>query len=281
MLANYLIGLREGLEAALVVALLLAYLTVTGTPRRRRDVWLGVGLAVAASLAVGAALTFTARSMSFRAQETFAGVMSIVAVGFVTWMIFWMRRTARGLKGELHAKVDSALAMGGWALALTAFVAVAREGLETALFVWTAVRATGSDAAPLVGAVLGLATAAVLGCLFYKGSVRLNLGRFFTVTGAALVVVAAGVLAYGAHELQEAGYLLAGGLGDVVVDASRALPPASWYGSLFKGLLSISAAPTRLELGVWLAYLVPVLFLYLHRRPTPVPAPGPAASPRP
>ncbi len=281
MLANYLIGLREGLEAGLVVGILVAYLVRTGNRDRLGPLWAGVVLAVVVSLAGGAVLTFTSRSMSFKAQETFAGVMSALAVGFVTWMIFWMRRTARRLKGELHTKLDSALLLGGWALALTAFIAVAREGLETALFIWTAVRATGSSVSPVAGAVLGLATAVALGYLFYKGSVKIDLARFFTFTGAALVIVAAGVLAYAAHELQEAGYLTMGGLGTVVVDASRSLPPSTWYGSLFKGLFSISVAPTRLELGVWLAYLVPVLFLFLHggaRRTAPAgPAPGAAA----
>src|SRR5919202_6879462 len=176
--------------------------------------------------------------------------------------------------------------MGTGALTLTAFVAVAREGLETALFIWAAVKATGSSAAPLLGAVLGLATAVVLGYLLYRRSVQLNLARFFTYTGAALVVVAAGVLAYGFHDLQEAGFLTAAGLGRVAFDATGILPPSSWWGSLFKGLFSISAAPTRLELIVWLAYLVPVLTIFLMparaKRPpatAPVPAPAGTATP--
>lgn len=268
MLANYLIGLREGLEAALVVGILVAYLVRSGHRDRLRVLWMGVAAAVVLSLAAGALLTFSSRSMSFKAQETFGGVMSILAVGFVTWMIFWMRRTARNLKGELQGKLDAALAMGAFALAVTAFVAVAREGLETALFVWTAVEATGSSASPVVGAVLGLATSVVLGYLLYRRSVQLNLAVFFRYTGAALVVVAAGVLAYGFHDLQEAGYFLGGGLDRIVVDATRVLPPSSWWGTLFKGMFSISAAPTRLEAFVWLAYLVPTMALFL-RSPRP------------
>jgi high-affinity iron transporter len=284
VLANYLIGLREGLEAALVVGILVAYLVRTGNRHRLVPIWGGVALGVGLSLAAGALLTFTSRSLSFRAQEGFGGVLSILAVGFVTWMIFWMRRTARHLKGELHDRLDAALLMGTGALTLTAFVAVAREGLETALFVWAAVKATGSSAAPLVGAVLGLATAVVLGYLLYRRSVQLNLAKFFTYTGGALVVVAAGVLAYGFHDLQEAGFLTAAGLSHVAFDATGILPPSSWWGSLFKGLFSISAAPTRLELIVWLAYLVPVLTVFLlpgrSRRATPTPAAGapPAAA---
>ncbi|HET7488177.1 MAG TPA: iron uptake transporter permease EfeU [Acidimicrobiales bacterium] len=268
MLANYLIGLREGLEAALVVGILVAYVVRSDRRAALRPIWTGIGLAVGLSLVAGALLTFTSRQLSFRAQEAFGGVMSLFAVAFVTWMIFWMRRTARSLKGELHHKIDAALAMGTAALVLTAFVAVAREGLETALFVWTAVEATGNSASPVVGAVLGLVTAVVLGYLLYRRAVHLNLATFFRFTGAGLVVVAAGVLAYGFHDLQEAGFLLAGGLDRVVVDATGILPPSSWWGTLFKGLFSISAAPTRLEFGVWLAYLVPTMYLFL-RQPKP------------
>ena len=277
MLANYLIGLREGLEAALVVSILVAYLVRSGRKDRLKPIWLGVGAAVAASLAAGALLTFTSRSMSFRAQEAFGGTMSILAVCFVTWMVFWMRRTSRSLKGELQDKLDVALAMGTGALALTAFVAVGREGLETALFIWTAVQATGDTAAPVIGAFLGLVTAVVLGYLLYKRSVKLNLATFFRWTGAGLVVVAAGVLAYGFHDLQEAGFLTFGGLNHRVLDATAVLPPSSWWGALFKGLFSISAEPTRLELGAWLLYLVPTMALFLRPAPSTTSGPGPAA----
>lgn len=276
MLANYLIGLREGLEAALVVGILVAYLVRSDRRAKLAAVWTGVGLAVGLSLAAGALLTFSSQQLSFEAQETFGGLMSLFAVGFVTWMIFWMRRTARHLKAELHGRIDAALAMGTFALVLTAFIAVAREGLETALFVWSAVEATGKSTSPVVGAVLGLLTAVVLGYLLYQRSVHLNLATFFRFTGAGLVVVAAGVLAYGFHDLQEAGFLLAGGLDRIVFDATGILPPSSWWGSLFKGMFSISAAPTRLEAGVWLAYLVPTMYLFLRPARTPAPQPAPA-----
>ena len=282
MLANYLIGLREGLEATLVVSILVAYLVRSGRHDSLRPIWAGVAAATVTSLAVGALLTFTSRSMSFRAQERFGGFMSILAVGFVTWMVFWMRRASRQLKGELQGKVDVALAMGAGALAVTAFVAVGREGLETALFVWTAVQATGSTAAPVVGAFLGLATSVVLGYLLYRRSVRLNLATFFRWTGAGLVVVAAGVLAYGIHDLQESGLLAFAGLDRVALDATGILPPSSWWGSLFKGLFSISAAPTWLELGTWFAYLVPVMVLFLRpARPGADPGSPTTAGPAP
>ena len=208
MLTNFLIGLREGLEAALVVGILVAYLVKIGRRDSLVPIWIGVGAAIAVSLAFGAVLTFTSPSLSFEAQEAFGGIMSIIAVVFVTWMVFWMRRTARYLKTELHGRVDAALAMGTGALVLTAFIAVAREGLETALFLWAnGRRPPATTAQPLVGAVLGLATAVVLGYLIYRRRVAIDLAKFFTWTGAALIVVAAGVLAYAVHDLQEAGIL--------------------------------------------------------------------------
>jgi len=281
VLGNYLIGLREGLEAALVVGILVAYIVRSDSRSQLRFLWAGVAAAVALSLAAGAVLTFTSHSLSFRAQETFGGVMSILAVAFVTWMIFWMRRTAHLMKGELQGKLDVALQLGGTALVVTAFVAVAREGLETALFLWAAT-SSASTSTPLAGAVLGLTTAVVIGYLLYRRSVRLNLSKFFRFTGAGLVVVAAGVLAYGIHDLQEAGYLLGGGMGRTAFDLTGVLPPSSWWGSLFKGIFSISAAPTRLEMAIWVAYLVPTMTLFLRPRPpAPVRAPAPTQSPQP
>jgi high-affinity iron transporter len=269
MVANYLVGLREGLEASLVVGSLVAYVVRTGNRHCLRAIWLGVGIAAGLSVVVGALLTFTSHSLSFKTKELFGGVASIAAVSFVTWMIFWMRRTARHLKGELQGKLDIALVMGASALAATALVAVGREGLETALFVWAAVEAAGSSASPVLGAVLGLTTAAVLGYLIYRRSIHLDLAKFFTYTGAALVVVAAGVLAYGVHDLQEAGLLTAFGLDRVAFDASHILSPSRWWGSVFKGLFGISAAPTRLELVAWVLYVVPVMALFLRRSSHP------------
>lgn len=263
MFANYLIGLREGLEAALVVSILVAYLVKTDNRNKLPLVWAGVGVAVGISVAFGAALTFTSQQMSFQAQEAFGGIMSIIAVAFVTWMIFWMRRTARGLSGELRNKMDAAINVGGVAIATMAFIAVAREGLETSLFIWAAVQSTGSGSAPLIGAALGLATAVVLGYLFYKGAVKINLSKFFTWTGFALIIIAAGVLAYGVHDLQEAGILP--GLNNVAWDATAAIPPSSWYGSLLKGIFNLSPAPSVLEVIVWFAYVIPVSYLFFRK----------------
>lgn len=262
MLANFLIGLREGLEAALVVGILVAYLIRAGHRDRLTALWTGVGAAVAGSLAVGALLTFTSHSMSFRDQEAFGGVMSIIAVAFVTGMIFWMRAQSRALKGELQDKMRGALAGGAWALGVVAFLAVGREGLETALFVWSAVQAAGSGASATVGAFGGLIVAVVIGWMIYRHSVSLNIATFFKVTGAALIVVVAGILAYGIHDLQEASMLP--GLHALAFDVTRQIPPGSWYGTLLKGIFNFSPNATWLQAAAYIGYLVPVMVLFFR-----------------
>ncbi|MFI5826074.1 iron uptake transporter permease EfeU [Streptomyces sp. NPDC051578] len=261
MFSNYLIGLREGLEASLVVCILIAYLVKTGHKDKLGPLWLGVGLAAALSLGFGAALEFGTEQLTFEAQEAIGGSLSVVAVGLVTWMVFWMKRTARHLKAELHEKLDSALAMGTGALVTTAFLAVGREGLETSLFVWRSVKAAGDGAGPLAGVLLGIGTSVLLGWLFYRGALRINLAKFFTWTGGMLVVVAAGVLAYGIHDLQEAGFLP--GILTKAFDISATIPPDSWYGTLLKGTFNFQPDPTVVQLVVWVVYLLAVLTLFL------------------
>lgn len=262
MFGNYLIGLREGLEASLVVCILVAYLVKTDNRSKLPPIWLGVGIAVAISLGFGAVLQFGSQQLTFKAQEALGGSLSVIAVCLVTWMVFWMRRTARFLKAELEGKLDAALAMGTGALVATAFLAVGREGIETSLFIWSAVQATDDGVRPVIGAALGLLTAVVLGWLFYRGALRINLAKFFTWTGGMLVVVAAGVLAYGIHDLQEAEILP--GLHDRLFDISTAVPPDSWYGTLLKGVFNFQPDPTVLQAVVWVLYVVPVLFLFLR-----------------
>ncbi|MQA96391.1 MAG: iron transporter [Streptosporangiales bacterium] len=281
MFANYLIGLREGLEAALVISILIAYLVKTGRRSALPPVWLGVGGAVALSAAFGVGLSFTPVD-TFKAQETMGGVLSIVAVGLVTWMVFWMRRAARFMKAELEGRMDQALDVGPLAVGVVGFISVGREGLETALFLWSGIRAAGETAAPIAGALAGLATAVVLGYLIYRGGLRLNLKRFFTWTGAALIVVAAGVLAYGMHDLQEAELLP--GLQNKAFDLSEAVPTEGalgWLASaaltLLKAVFNFQLDPTWLQAVVWVAYLVPVMVLFL--RPHRSPLPGSAAAP--
>ena len=281
MLGNFLMGLREGLEAALIVSILVAYLVKSGRRHLLPQIWIGVGIAVAVSLAFGAALTFGPKGLTFEAQELIGGLLSIIAVGFVTWMIFWMAKAARTLSGELRAQIDKAADAGRWSLTIVAMLAVGREGLETALFLWaatqTAAGGTGRTAGPLLGAALGLVVAMVLGYLIYRGALKINLGRFFTWTGAFLIVIAAGVLAYGVHDLQEAGLLP--GLNNLAFDVSGVIPPTSWYGTVLKGVFNFSPATTVLQAVAWLLYFIPTLaiFLYQKRQRTQPARPRPAA----
>ncbi|MHB1171352.1 MAG: iron uptake transporter permease EfeU [Lacisediminihabitans sp.] len=262
MLANFLIGLREGLEAALVVGILIAYVVKIRRADMLRRIWLGVGLAVVVALSLGAVLTFGAYGLSDEVREFIAGSLSILAAGFVTWMIFWMLRTARSLSSHLRQDVDRHLTGAGWGLVLVAFLAVGREGIETALFIWAAVQATGATTLPLLGAALGILAAIALGWLIYRGIVGINLAKFFTYTGAFLIILAGGVLAYGVHDLQESGFLP--GLGSLAFDVSAIIPPDSWYGTLLKGTVNFSPATTWLQAIAWVAYVLPVMALFVR-----------------
>jgi high-affinity iron transporter len=279
MFGNFLIGLREGLEATLVVSILVAFLVRTDRRGLLRYVWIGVAVAVALSVSFGAVLQYTSTTLlrTFESREIFGGVTSIVAVGLVTWMIFWMRRAARHIRADLTGRLEAALAIGTVAVVAMAFVAVFREGLETALFFWASAQAAGRTAAPLTGFLLGLAAAVALGWLLYRSAVRINLARFFTWTGAGLVLVAAGVLSYGVHDLQEGGVLP--GLHTLAFDVSAAIPPASWYGTLLEGIFNFSPQTSVLEAVVWVVYVAPVLAAFLWpSRPAPA-TPAPAAAP--
>jgi high-affinity iron transporter len=270
MLGNFLIGLREGLEASLVVSVLVAFLVRTDRRSVLPKVWLGVGIAVAVSMGVTLALALAQQAFTFGAKETFGGSLSIIAVGFVTWMIFWMRRTARSISIELRGWLDDAIKMGATAVVVMAALAVGREGLETALFFFTAAQAAGETTQPLIGFLLGIATAIVLAYLMYRGALRLNLGKFFMVTGVLLVFVAAGILAYGVHDLQEAGVLP--GLNTLAFDVSTAVPPDSWHGVLLKGIFNFSPQTTVLQAIVWVLYVGVVLTLFLRPQPATAPA---------
>ncbi|MCR6493894.1 iron uptake transporter permease EfeU [Cellulomonas sp. P24] len=262
MIANYLIGLREGLEAALVVGILVAYLVKSDRRSHLPFLWAGVGTAALLSLGFGALLSLGPRTLGFTAQEALGGFLSIAAVALVTWMIFWMGRTARHLRTDLQHRLDSAFAAGPVAVLVVALLAVGREGLETALFLWAAASAAGSNAQPLLGATLGLATAVALGWLIYRGALRLNLRVFFAWTGVFLIVVAAGVLAYGVHDLQEAGLLP--GEHALAFDVSAVVPATSWYGSLLTGVLNFSPETSWLQATAWVAYVVPVLTTFVR-----------------
>jgi high-affinity iron transporter len=273
-LASYLIGLREGLEATLVVSILLAYLVKSGRRRQLLPLWAGVLAAVALSVLVGGLLTYTETSLlaDYRSRELFEAITSVLAVGLVTWMVFWMRRTARRLKGELTGRLEQALGVGALAVAGVAFLSVVREGLETTLLFYAAAQGATSTATPLVAITAGVLTAVVFGVGLCAGAIRINLSRFFTVSGVLLVFVAAGILKYGVHDFQEAGVLP--GLDVLAFDVSGVLDPNSWYGAALAGMFNITAAPTVLETVAYVAYLVPVLaaFLWPARRPTPAAA---------
>ncbi|MCE6994407.1 FTR1 family protein [Saccharothrix sp. S26] len=263
LVSNGLIGLREGLEAALVVSILVAFLVKTDRRSRLPHVWLGVGAAVALSVLVGAVITFTTATMTFEQQEAFGGAMSLLAVAFVTAMIFWMRSTARTIAAELRGKLDRALEVGPAAVVVLAFLAVGREGLETAVFFYSSVQSAGNTVQPMIGFLVGIGVAVALAYLLYRGAIRFDLGKFFTWTGALLVFVAAGVLAYGLHDLQEAAILP--GLDTLAFDLSETVPEDSWLGALLKGIFNYSQRTTVLQAIAWTAYVAIVLPLFLIR----------------
>ena len=260
MFSNFLIGLREGLEASLIVGILVAYLVKTGRTEHLRAIWIGVGAAIVASLGFVALLELTANSLSDEAEEAFAGAMSLLTVVFLTWMIFWMRRTAHTIKGDLHEKMDSAVTGGGVALAVLAAVAVGREGLETALFLWTNDQAVSGAGHPAIGGLLGIAVSVLLGYLIYRRAVHFNLSTFFKITGVLLIVVAAGVLTYAVHEFQELGWLP--GYESYLIQMPDWYDQEAWYGTLLAGLINFRAKLTFLEVAAWFAYLVPVMVLF-------------------
>ncbi|MEU0027184.1 iron uptake transporter permease EfeU [Streptomyces sp. NPDC006335] len=272
---SFLIGLREGLEAGLIVSVLIATLVRSGARSRLPQVWTGVLAAISLALSFGAVLTFTAASLSATAQEAFGGALSVVAVGFVTAMVFWMRRSARTFSGEIREKITGALGMGAGMLIVTSFLAVGREGLETALFLWTTARAAGESAGPLTGAAIGLVLAAGLCWGLYRRVLHINLTRFFTATGAVLIVIAAGVLGYGLRDLQEGG-VLPGGT-SYAVDLGGSVDAGAWYSTLVQGVLNLTPTMTWLQVAGYAGYLAVVMPLFLRGAPTRPTAPAPPA----
>jgi high-affinity iron transporter len=269
---NLLIGLREGLEAGLVVSILLAAVRKAGENNRASTapIWLGVLGAATLSGSFAAVLAFSTGVLSSHAQEAVGGLLSVLAVCLVTAMIFWMRRTAAGLAAHLRGEVVRAAAVGAGALTITAFLAVGREGLETTLFLWTTARASGHAAGPLAGAAIGLAAAVVLCWLLYRRAVRLNVGVFFNRTAFALIVIAAGVLAYGLGDLQDAG--LVPGQRWIAFDLTAHVDPGSWWASLITGATELSPTMTVLQVVAWIAYIgvvIPAFVKAGRLAPTP------------
>ena len=264
--AAFIITLREGVEAALIVSILLAYLRQLGRQDLSRLVWWGTVLAAVVSFVVGTIIFVVGAEFEGRGEQVFGGIATLTAVAVLTWMIFWMRRQGARIRTELQEKVNLALVAGGTALGLLAFFAVLREGIETALFLFAAAQGTavasGSVAGQLLGAFLGLAIAVVLAALLYRGAIKMNLRSFFRLTGLILIVIAAGLFAAGIHELQEAGWFPF--LQTSAFDISATLPDDGGLGAILRGLVGYSAAPTTLEVVSWLGYLLIVGGLYLR-----------------
>ena len=276
-------GLREGVEAALIVSIVLAYLVRSGRGDQAGRIWLGTGLAVALSLATGIVLFNTVGSFEEPYEQIFEGTTMLAAAAVVTWMLFWMRRQASSVKGELQAAVDRAVAGGAsWGLALLAFTAVIREGLETSLFLVGQATSNRHEAAwILLGALVGLVIAAGLGYGFYRGSRRLNLGSFFRWTGIALVFIAAGLLSHAIHEFIEIGALGSGPWTATAFDISGVLSHDDGLGAFLRALFGYSASPEILTLVVHVTYVVAILALYLRpvqRMAPPTQRPAPVQS---
>ncbi|MVA27392.1 iron uptake transporter permease EfeU (plasmid) [Agrobacterium vitis] len=266
MLAPFLIMFREGVEAALIVGIIASYLKQTGRGMWMPVVWIGILLAIAVSLFVGAGLQVVSAEFPQKAQELFEAVIGMVAVIVLTSMVFWMRKAARSIKAELHHSIDEALAShsGGFGLATMAFLAVVREGLESVFFLLATFQQSDSGLAPL-GALLGVVLAVLVGCGIYVGGLKLNLRHFFRWTGVFILIVAAGILANAVKALHEAG--LWNHLQSVVFDLSDRLPLDSPLGSVLGGILGYIDAPTISEVTVYVVFLTTTLFLFLAPYP--------------
>ena len=279
--SGLLTGLREGVEAALIIAIICAYLARTGNRREFPKVFAGAGLAIAASAILGLILYVQVGGLEEPYEQIFEAITLFAAAAVVTWMLFWMRRQARSVKGELQAAVDRALDQGSvLALAVLAFVAVIREGLETSLFLVGQANSADQNAIwILVGALIGLAIATVLGVGFYQGSRRINLATFFRWTGVGLIFIAAGLLSVAIHELIEIGAIPFGG--QTLFDLSGVLPHSADGGNIvgqfLRAIFGYSSTPEVLTFAVWLTYVVVVLYLFL--RPMKPTAPATVGAP--
>jgi len=279
VLPTFVIGLREGLEAALIVGIIAAFLGQQGRKDALRQVWIGTAAAVTICVGVAIALQVISSDLPQRQQEGLETVVGALAVGMVTYMIVFMRRHARSMKKDLQGAAASALASGSSrALVLMAFLAVLREGFETAVFLLATFHASGDASTSWLGAVLGIVLAAAIGYGIYKGGVRLNLARFFRVTGLVLVVVAAGLVMTAFHTANEAGWLTVGQA--QAFDLSWLVRPGTPVSSLLTGVLGIQPYPAWIEVIAWLAYLVPMMLIVAwpsgrarqHRAVAPSPA---------
>lgn len=278
MVTTFVIGLREGLEAALIVGIIAAFLIQRKQPGALLPMWFGVGAAVGISVATAIGLDFAGRAMSTRAREITEGLLALLAVAGITYMIVWMRRYGPSLRLDLQHRTGEALATGSAvAVVVMAFVAVLREGLETAVFLLATFQTTRSTASAVIGAFAGIVVAIVIGYGIYRGGIQLDLRRFFRITGALLVVVAAGLLAAGVHSLAEAGVV--GVLQGSVADLSWLVRPGTVRSSVITAFLGIQPVPTAAEALVWIAYAVPMLLFVLRpSKPTAPPTIAPTVN---
>jgi len=262
VLPTFVIGLREGLEAALIVGIVAAFLSQQGRRDALRHVWAGVVVAVLICLGIGIALQEVSQNLPQRQQEGLETVVALLAVGMVTYMVLWMRQHARHLKKDLEGAATDALARGSSvALVAMAFLAVLREGFETAVFLLATFQASGSALLAGLGALLGIVLAVCLGYGIYRGGVRLNLSRFFRATGAVLVLVAAGLVVSALHTAHEAGWVNAGQA--TAFDLSGVVRPGTPLSSLLTGVLGVQPRPTVIEVVGWAVYVVPMLAVVL------------------
>lgn len=279
LFTNGLIGLREGLETGIVVMILYAFLVKSDRRDALKWVWVGVAAALVLIAAVFTVVHFGTSTLSFAAQETIGGIASVVAAVIVTGMVLWMRSAARTMSGTLRSGMTTALDVGPVAVAFLAFLAVGREGAETALLLLSNVENAGSTTTPLLGLLIGVAVAVVLTVGMYLGAVTLDLAKFFRITGVLLIFVAAGILAYGVHDLQEAGILPGGAA--LAFDLTGTVDPSAWYSVVVGGIFNLRPAMTVLEIGAWAVYVVVVLTLFLRPTRSAAPATSPSSSTAP
>ncbi|HET7510046.1 MAG TPA: iron uptake transporter permease EfeU [Solirubrobacterales bacterium] len=262
MIPTFVISLREGVEAALIVGIIAAFLVKEGRRDALRQMWGGIAIAVALCFGVAIALEVVGQQLPQKEQEGLETVVGLIAVSAVTYMIVWMRRHARGIKAQLEGDAASALAAGStMALVGMAFLAVLREGFETSVFLLAAFQEASNTTAAGAGAVLGLVAAIAIGLGLYRGGVRINLTRFFRFTGLVLVFVAAGLLATAAHTAHEAGWI--NSFQGQALDLSWLVQPGTISGSLLTGMLGLQPSPTAIEVTVYLAYAIPMTVFVL------------------
>lgn len=283
MLGSYLIGIREGLEAALIISILAGYLKKIGQQKQIRSMLGGVLAAVLISVVIGLVLSLSLQNLPAYTQENITGFASILAAVFITWMIFWMARNSHKLSSGLKSGVDRALAGSSLGLLGVAFLAVIREGIETSISLWTAAKATGGDQPAVIGAILGLLSAAVIGYLMYRGAIKINLALFFKITGTYLVLIAASIFAYSLGEFNESGLVTI--LNGTGYDLSGLIPVGSLPEVILKGAFGFMVTPTVLQTIAWVGFVAITGFFYLKPRAKagakpvvaqPAPAPAPA-----